>query len=47
VGSSGVTRFEFPDGGMPGKDWNEAMRRKALAVDVKNDWKFIQPFELR
>jgi phosphoserine phosphatase len=29
------------------KAWDEAVRRKWLVVDMKNDWKVIYPFELR
>jgi phosphoglycolate phosphatase-like HAD superfamily hydrolase len=29
------------------KAWDEAIRRKWLVVDMKNDWKVIYPFELR
>ena len=29
------------------KAWDEAVRRKWMVVDMKNDWKVIYPFELR
>ena len=29
------------------KAWDEAVRRKWLVVDMKNDWKVIYPFELK
>jgi phosphoglycolate phosphatase-like HAD superfamily hydrolase len=29
------------------KAWDEAVRRKWLVVDMKNDWKVVYPFELR
>ncbi len=29
------------------KAWDEAMRRKWLVADMKNDWKVIYPFELK
>ena len=29
------------------KAWDEAIRRKWLVVDMKNDWRVIYPFELR
>jgi phosphoglycolate phosphatase-like HAD superfamily hydrolase len=29
------------------KAWDEAIRRKWLVVDMKNDWKVIYPFELK
>jgi hypothetical protein len=29
------------------KAWDEAVRRKWIVVDMKNDWKVIYPFELK